>query len=200
VIVGGDGVSYGAPPPPRSTFKEMMLQEVGAKLDLKRVHFVGMLPYHDYLNLLQVSSAHVYLTYPFVLSWSFIEAMACGCLIVGSSTPPVLEVLRNEVNGLTVDFFSPDGIAKHVEAALDQQTEMQRLRDAARATAVKHFDLKAVLLPRWKALFDDLVHGRRPSNLDGGTAPIHPAKKASKGPRTPARRQTAAGLRIIGRR
>jgi len=199
VIVGGDGVSYGAPPPPRSTFKEMMLQEVGAKLDLKRVHFVGMLPYHDYLNLLQVSSAHVYLTYPFVLSWSFIEAMACGCLIVGSSTPPVLEVLRNGVNGLTVDFFSPNGIAKRIEDALDQQAQMQRLRDAARATAVQHFDLKTVLLARWNALFDDLIHGRRPSNVDGGTAPIHPAKKASKGSRTPARRPTA-GLQIVGRR
>ncbi|HLZ99521.1 MAG TPA: glycosyltransferase family 4 protein [Steroidobacteraceae bacterium] len=200
VIVGGDGVSYGAPAPPRSTFKEMMLQEVGAKIDLRRVHFVGMLPYHDYLNLLQVSSAHVYLTYPFVLSWSFIEAMACGCLIVGSSTPPVLEVLRNEVNGLTVDFFSPNGIAKRIETALDQQAEMQRLRDAARATAVKHFDLKKVLLPRWNALFDDLLHGRRPSNVDGGSAPIHPPKSASKGPRAPARRRSAAGLQVVGRR
>jgi glycosyltransferase involved in cell wall biosynthesis len=199
VIVGGDGVSYGAPPPPRSTFKEMMLQELGAKIDLKRVHFVGMLPYHDYLNLLQVSSAHVYLTYPFVLSWSFIEAMACGCLIVGSSTPPVLEVLRNEVNGLTVDFFSPNGIAKRIEMALDQQAEMQRLRDAARATAVDHFDLKTVLLPRWNTLFDDLIHGRRPSNVDGGSAPIHAAKSASKAPRAPARRRGASRLEVVGR-
>ena len=112
--------SYGAPPPPRSTFKEMMLQELGAKLDLTRVHFVGMLEYHDYLNLLQVSSVHVYLTYPFVLSWSFIEAMACGCLIVGSRTPPVLEVLRDGINGLTVDFFRPKSLANRIEAALEQ--------------------------------------------------------------------------------
>ncbi len=87
VIVGGDGVSYGAPPPPRSTFKEMMLQELGAKLDLSRVHFVGMLEYHDYLNLLQVSSVHVYLTYPFVLSWSFIEAWRAAASLWVPDTP-----------------------------------------------------------------------------------------------------------------
>jgi glycosyltransferase involved in cell wall biosynthesis len=134
------------------------------------VHFVGMLEYQDYLNLLQVSSAHVYLTYPFVLSWSFIEAMACGCLIVGSSTPPVLEVLRDGVNGLAVDFFAHKALAKTIESALDQPEKMQPLRRAARATAVKHFDLKTVLLPRWITLFEDLVNGRRPQCFDKSTA------------------------------
>ena len=163
VIVGGDGVSYGAPAPPRSTFRETMLQELGAKLDLERVHFVGMLDYEAYINLLQVSAVHVYLTYPFVLSWSFIEAMACGCLIVASDTPPVLEVLRDGSNGLTVDFFSPRKLANRIEAALAQPERMQVLRNAARATAVEQFDLKRVLLPRWRILFDDLIHGRRPA-------------------------------------
>jgi len=162
VIVGGDGVSYGAPAPPRSMFRDMMLQEVGAKLDLKRVHFLGMLDYRAYLNLLQVSSVHVYLTYPFVLSWSFVEAMACGCLIIGSDTPPVLEVLRDGRNGLTVDFFAHQQLASRIEAALDQPERMQALRQAARATALKRFDLKRLLLPRWNALFDDLIKGRRP--------------------------------------
>src|SRR5579862_1852815 len=161
VIVGGDGVSYGAPPPPRSTFKEMMLQEVGARIDLKRVHFVGMLPYHDYLNLLQVSSAHVYLTYPFVLSWSFIEALASGCLIVASNTPPVLEILREGVNGRAVDFFSHGALAEEVARLLARPRETKKLRDAARATAVTHFDLKRVLLPRWEKLIGDLAAGRR---------------------------------------
>jgi glycosyltransferase involved in cell wall biosynthesis len=163
VIVGGDGVSYGAPPPPRSTFKEMMLHELGDKIDLTRVHFVGMLEYHDYLNLLQVSSVHVYLTYPFVLSWSFIEAMACGCLIVGSRTAPVLEVLQNGSNGLTVDFFAPKSLATRIESALEQPDGMQALRNAARTTAVKYFDLKTVILPRWNTLFADLINGRRPA-------------------------------------
>ena len=162
VIVGGDGVSYGAPPPPRSTFREMMLQELGAKLDLKRVHFVGMLDYRDYLNLLQVSSVHVYLTYPFVLSWSFIEAMASGCLVIGSATAPVLEVLRDGENGLAVDFFAYKKLANRIEAALEQPEKMQALRKAARETAVTQFNLNGLVLPRWIALFDDLVNGRRP--------------------------------------
>ena len=163
VIAGADGVSYGMPAPPKSSFREMMLLELGSKLDLSRVHFVGRLEYHDYLNLLQVSAAHVYLTYPFVLSWSFIEAMASGCLIVGSRTPPVLEVLREGVNGLAVDFFSHEELAQRIQAALAQPAKMQALRDAARATAVGRYDLKGVLLKRWEGLIGDLVSGRRPA-------------------------------------
>jgi glycosyltransferase involved in cell wall biosynthesis len=163
VIVGGDGVSYGTPPPPRSSYREMMLDEVGQKLDLSRVHFLGNIDYHRYLNLLQVSAAHVYLTYPFVLSWSFVEAMAAGCLIIGSSTPPVLEVLRDGKNGLAVDFFSPAQLSNRIEHALDQPEDFQTVRKAARATAVKQFDLHDKLLPKWRALFDDLIDGRKPA-------------------------------------
>jgi glycosyltransferase involved in cell wall biosynthesis len=163
--VGGDGVSYGAPAPPRSTFRDMMLNELGTKLDLERVHFLGMIDYQVYLTLLQVSTVHVYLTYPFVLSWSFIEALASGCLVVGSATPPVLEVLRDGENGIAVDFFSPRAIANRIEAALGEPARMQPMRDAARATAVERFDLKRILLPRWHALFDDLINHRRPAVL-----------------------------------
>jgi glycosyltransferase involved in cell wall biosynthesis len=163
VIVGGDGVSYGAPPPPRSTFREMMLQELGASLDQERVHFVGMLDYFSYLSLLQISAAHVYLTYPFVLSWSCIEALAAGCVVIGSATPPVLEVLKNGRNGLTVDFFDHDALCKKIVAALEHPERMKALRKAARATAVSQYDLKRVLLPRWLALFNELIAGRRPA-------------------------------------
>ena len=163
VIVGGDGVSYGAPPPPRSTFREMMLQELGTDLDLQRVHFVGMLDYFAYLSLLQISSAHIYLTYPFVLSWSFLEALSAGCLVIGSSTPSVLEVLKNEQNGLTVDFFDRDRLAERIEFALAHPEQMKGLRAAARATALAQFDLNRMLLPRWLALFSDLIAGRRPT-------------------------------------
>jgi len=162
-IVGDDGVSYGAPPPPSSTFRALLLQELGSKLDLSRVHFLGLLDYDSYLNLLQISSVHVYLTYPFVLSWSFVEAMACGCLIVGSATAPVLEVLRDGKNGLTVDFFSHRQLANRIEYTLEHGRELEPLREAARATAVGQFDLKRLILPRWIALFDDLMSGRRPT-------------------------------------
>jgi glycosyltransferase involved in cell wall biosynthesis len=162
LIVGADGVSYGAPPPPGATFRQLMLEEVGKTLDLTRVHFLGLLDYGTYLRLLQVSSVHVYLTYPFVLSWSFIEAMASGCLIVGSATAPVLEVLRDGVNGLAVDFFSPTALAARIEEVLDHRDRMQALREAARETAVSQYDLKQQQLPRWNRLFADLIEGRRP--------------------------------------
>jgi glycosyltransferase involved in cell wall biosynthesis len=163
VILGGDEVSYGAPAPPQSTFREMMLKELKGKFDLSRVHFLGLIDHPTYQTLLQISSAHVYLTYPFVLSWSMVEAMACGCLIVGSATPPVLEAIKDGVNGLTVDFFDSGKIAERIESALAQPDRMQPLRDAARLTAVRQYDLKSVLLPRWMGLFNDLINGRRPS-------------------------------------
>ena len=97
VVVGGDGVSYGEPPPRGGSYRQMMLAELGAGLDHDRVHFLGHVPYDVYLNVLQVSSVHVYLSYPFVLSWSFIEALSCGCAVIGSSTPPVREVLKDGV-------------------------------------------------------------------------------------------------------
>jgi glycosyltransferase involved in cell wall biosynthesis len=179
VIAGGDGVSYGMPPPPKSSFREMMLLELGAKLDLTRVHFVGRLEYHDYLNLLQVSSVHVYLTYPFVLSWSFIEAMASGCLIVGSRTPPVLEVLQEGVNGLSVDFFSHSALTEQIDAALARPTATQPLGNTARATAVSQYDLKTVLLPRWERLMADLIHGRVPGQLENAVA-AHPVRRLTR--------------------
>jgi glycosyltransferase involved in cell wall biosynthesis len=165
VIVGDDGVSYGAPPPPSSTFRAMMLHELAGKLDLNRVHFLGRIDYHAYLSLLQISTVHVYLTYPFVLSWSCIEALACGCVIVGSATPPVLEVLRDGINGFTVDFFAPKKLANRIESALEQRRELAAMRQAARATAIERFNLNGLLLPRWSKLFDALVNGRSPDTL-----------------------------------
>jgi glycosyltransferase involved in cell wall biosynthesis len=140
-----------------------MLQEVGPKLDMSRVHFLGQIPYEFHLNVLQVSSAHVYLTYPFVLSWSFVEAMASGCAIIGSATPPVLEVLQDGVNGLSVNFFSPEEIADRVDEVLDHPDRMIEMRHAARETAVKHFDLQERILPLWNELINDLMNGKRPS-------------------------------------
>jgi glycosyltransferase involved in cell wall biosynthesis len=170
VIVGGDKVSYGAQLPGGETYRARMLREVGSDLPMDRIHFLSQVPYEVYLNLLQVSSAHVYLTYPFVLSWSFIEAMACGCAVIGSDTPPVLEVLRDGENGLLVDFFSPERIADRVDQILDHPNRAEHLRQGARATAVERFDLDTVILPRWVKLFDSLIQRRRPdaSSLGAG--------------------------------
>lgn len=165
LIVGGDGLSYSEPPPYGSTYREMLLAEVGDQLDLDRVHFLGQIPHDIYLNVLQISSVHVHLTYPFVLSWSFLEAMAAGCLIVGSATPPVLEVLEDRKNGLTVDFFAMNEISDRVEEVLSHPDRMQSLRDAARAKAVQEFDVQAVTLPRWDQLLRDLAEQRFPIEL-----------------------------------
>jgi glycosyltransferase involved in cell wall biosynthesis len=140
----------------------MLLTEVGEGLDLDRIHFLGQVPYETYLNVLQVSSVHVYLTYPFVLSWSFIEAMSAGCVIVGSATPPVLEVLRDGVNGLAVDFFSTDAICDRVDEVLDDPSRGRAIGAAARATAIRDFDTNAVILPRWDRLLHTLVERRLP--------------------------------------
>jgi glycosyltransferase involved in cell wall biosynthesis len=162
LIAGDDGTGYGDPPPGGATYRALLQAELADQLDLSRVHFLGHIPYELYKNLLQVSSVHVYLTYPFVLSWSFIEAMSAGCLILGSATNPVLEVLSDGENGLAVDFFDVQAIADRIDEALDHPDRMQALRDAARATAIRDFDLESRILPQWLELFGTLIEGRRP--------------------------------------
>jgi glycosyltransferase involved in cell wall biosynthesis len=105
LIVGGDKVSYGTYLPNGETYRERLLEEVGERIDAERVHFLGWVPYETFLSVVQISSAHVYLTYPFVLSWSMLEAMSAGCVLIGSKTPPVEEVIQDGVNGLLFDFF-----------------------------------------------------------------------------------------------
>ncbi len=145
VVVGEDRVAYGRRLPDGKTFKQLMLEKLD--LDLSRLYFTGRLPYHQYLQVLQASSVHIYLTRPFVLSWSMLEAMSTGCLIVASNTPPVTEVIQDNVNGIWVDFFSPQEIAVRVEEALDNADQMLHLRKMARETILNNYDL-ATLLPR----------------------------------------------------
>jgi glycosyltransferase involved in cell wall biosynthesis len=151
VIVGGDGVSYGARPR-EGTWKQIFLDEVKGELDLSRVHFAGLLPYEAYLGLLNHSRAHVYLTYPFVLSWSALEAMASGCLVVGSDTSPVSEAIRHGQNGLLVPFFDRDALVETVVSALAEPDRYAELRREARRTIVENYDLKRVCLPRQLAI------------------------------------------------
>jgi glycosyltransferase involved in cell wall biosynthesis len=155
VIVGGDSVSYGRPPP-QGSWRDHMLAEVGAELDMNRVHFVGWLPYEQYLAVLQISSAHVYLTYPFVLSWGLIEAMAAECQIIASRTSPVEEVIDGTSNGYLVDFFDREALVERVAAVLDDQPGTTEMRRNARRCAVERFDLKTVTLPAHLALIHRL--------------------------------------------
>jgi glycosyltransferase involved in cell wall biosynthesis len=147
VIVGGDGVSYGASPPPPTTWKSIFFDEVAGQIDPERVHFVGRLPYEDYLSALQISSAHIYLTYPFVLSWSLLEAMGAGCVVIGSNTDPVREVLNTE-NGILVPFFDVEQLAERVVGVLRHPHRFTSLRAHARRTILDQYDLVQICLPK----------------------------------------------------
>lgn len=148
VIVGGTGVSYGPAPAGGRNWKEIFLCEVRERLDLSRVHFLGQVPYAQFLSLLQVARVHAYLTYPFVLSWSLLEAMSAGGLVIGSRTPPVEEMIRDGENGRLVDFFDVSGWSAALIEALANPGAGAALRAAARRTVVEGYDLKRHSLPR----------------------------------------------------
>ncbi|MFN3460299.1 MAG: glycosyltransferase family 4 protein [Oceanibaculum sp.] len=170
LMVGGDDVSYGRRLPDGKTYREELLKEV--KIDPDRIHFLGRIPYAGFVKVLQLSSAHVYLTYPFVLSWSMLEAMSAGCLVIGSSTRPVMEAIEDGKNGLLVDFFSPAGIADAVDRVLDHPDRMAELRRAARQTIVDRYDLASICLPAQLGLIDTLVAGKIPAlDLAVGKSP-----------------------------
>ncbi len=140
ILVGGDGASYGAKPA-RGTWREHMLDELSSRMDVSRVHFAGRVGYEAYTKLLQRSDTHVYLTYPFVASWSLREAMSTGCAIVGSDTAPVREFIRHRKTGLLAPFLQPEVIADRVLELLEDDALNQRLRKGARAWAVKNLDM-----------------------------------------------------------
>jgi len=159
VIVGGDDVSYGARPP-KGKWKDIFVDEVRARLtpaDLLRVHFVGQLPYPGFVRLLQISTVHVYLTYPFVLSWSLLEAMSAGCAIVASDTAPLREAIHDGMTGRLVDFFDAAALAETVAELCADPQQRQRLCAAAREFAVSHYDLHTVCLPRQVVWVEALV-------------------------------------------
>ena len=156
-LVGGESVSYGSAPTDHPSWKAALLAEVGDKLDLSRVHFLGKVAYRDYLNLLRLSSAHIYLTYPFVLSWSMLEAMALGCLVIGSATAPVEEVIRDGVNGLLVPFFQTQVLAERVIEALAEPERFRSLRAEAHATIRARYDFEHHSWPAHLNLIDEFV-------------------------------------------
>lgn len=152
VIIGGNEVSYGSAPAPGSdgqarTWRQVFLNEVKDDLDLSRIHFLGKVPYSDFLRVLQVSTVHVYLTYPFVLSWSLLEAMSAGCAIVASDTAPVREAIQHGETGVLVDFFDPTALAHQVAELCQAPSIRARIGTRARAYAVRHFDLETKCLP-----------------------------------------------------
>ncbi|EXI71066.1 MAG TPA: glycosyltransferase family 4 protein [Candidatus Accumulibacter phosphatis] len=157
LIVGGDEVSYGRPLPEGASYREHYVRELGGRFDASRVHFLGKIPYPRFIDVLRLSRAHVYLTYPFVLSWSLLEAMSCGCPLIASDTAPVREVMQTGRNGLLVDFFSPAALAATIVSVLADPESTWPLRAQARRDIVDNFDLASCTLPRLVALVSDLA-------------------------------------------
>lgn len=160
LIVGGDGNPYGNPKQAGQAYKDKLVEEL--QPDLERTHFLGNIPWGRLHTAFQVSSAHIYLTVPFVLSWSMMEAMACGCVVIGSRTAPVEEVLDDRVNGLLVDFHDHTAIADRIDEVLDHPDRMQAVRERARATILDHYDLNDCM-NKQIALIERLVRGERPA-------------------------------------
>jgi glycosyltransferase involved in cell wall biosynthesis len=148
VIVGGQEAGYGPLHASRKSWKQIFLDETKDRLDLARVHFVGTIPYASFANLMCVTRVHAYLTYPFVLSWSMLEAMSAGTLVVGSATPPVQEIIQPGSNGLLVDFFDSKGWSATLTEALRNPAKFEPLRRAGRQTIIDGYDLKRKCLPR----------------------------------------------------
>lgn len=153
LIVGGDDISYGRKSDDGLSYREKLQNEV--RFDKNRVHFLGKLPYAAYLTMLQISSAHVYLTVPFVLSWSMLEAMATECVVIASNTAPVLEAV-NGSNGLLVDFFSPNAIAKQVDEVLSNQKKYAKLRKNAREYVIENYNVPKSI-QQYQHLFESLI-------------------------------------------
>jgi glycosyltransferase involved in cell wall biosynthesis len=166
LLVGGNGVSYGAAPDANvhgaSNWKEVFAREVRSQItesDWSRVHFLGKISYPHFVSLLQISTVHVYLTYPFVLSWSLLEAMSVGCAIVASNTQPLHEVVQHDQTGRLVDFFDAPRLAHEVCTLLDDAEARDRLGQNARAFAQANYDLQGVCLPRQIAWVQNLLKG-----------------------------------------
>jgi glycosyltransferase involved in cell wall biosynthesis len=164
VLVGGDDVSYGNAPPNAENWRTFM--QARTRFDPRRVHFVNRVPYSVFQQVLSISKAHVYLTYPFVLSWSMLEAMSHECMLVASRTAPVTEVVKDGVNGRLVDFYKPAEVTDAVVWALENQDATVKLRKQARDTVVKNYDLRSVCLPAQIDLITTLAEGRRPPRTE----------------------------------
>lgn len=153
VILGDRKVYYGIGHGSENHFDDVVAK---ASIDPARTHFLGKLDYSDYRTVLQVSSAHVYLTVPFVLSWSFLEAMATGCAVIGSDTAPVTEFVTDGDNGLLSNFFDTEELAQRMTEMLDAGPRIETMRVNARRTIRKRWSAD-VAIDTHMALVDRLM-------------------------------------------
>ncbi len=158
IMIGNDrNNGYGLKPPPDMTWKSYMLRELKNKIDLSRVHFTGQVAHQAMLSMMSISAAHVYYTYPFVLSWSSLEAMAVQALVLGSDTPPLWDAIENGKNGILNNFFDWEALADAMIEACTKPERFTDIRKAARQSVVDNFDQKRICLPKWLNLIDQVL-------------------------------------------
>ena len=148
LIIGGNGVSYGSSPPQGSCWKDIFMNEVRSQMsndEINRILFLGTVPYDSFLKVLQLSTVHVYLTYPFVLSWSLLEAMSSECAIVASNTEPLREVIDNNVSGKLINFFDKQALVNQICELLDNEDLRIKLGKNARSKIIKNYSLNKCL-------------------------------------------------------
>lgn len=157
IAIGSDGAGYGGRRRDDRTWRQAMVEELGDRLDHGRVHFVGRVEHQQMIDILSIGAAHVYYTYPFVLSWSLVEAMACECLIVGSDTAPVRDAITDGVDGVLNDFFDVEALSDAMIRAVRKPDAFAAMRQAARRTAIGRFDRATVGVPGWLSLIDEVA-------------------------------------------
>ena len=161
LIVGGSGTSYGKASTAEGGLRAEMEAEVGKRLDWNRVHFLGPVPYETFQRIVRISRCHIYLTMPFVLSWSLLEAMSMEATIVASDVEPVREAITHGETGLLVDFFRPDLLAAQVADVLAAPADYAHLGPAARRHVVATYDFLKVCLPQHLAQINALLPADR---------------------------------------
>jgi glycosyltransferase involved in cell wall biosynthesis len=199
LVVGTDKVAYGGDEEfiaPHKTFKEWALAQ--EDYDLSRFHFLGRLNPADLGRLLASTDLHIYLTVPFVLSWSMMDAMSCGAVVLASSTAPVREMIRDGETGLLADFFDPDALASKAIEALRNPADFRPLGRSAEAMIVERYSLNAVL-PQMLDIYEQaasskLIGWNLPSaSSQTGTPRLVQPTTPSCGPQRPIRKTPFRG-------
>jgi glycosyltransferase involved in cell wall biosynthesis len=156
-VIGGDGVSYGASLPDGQTWRSKLMAELGDSVDWSRVHFVGQIPYPSLVALLRLGRAHVYLTAPFVISWSLLETMALGKTVIASDVAPIRPFIENERTGILVDFFSPAALAERIAEVVAHPTNYAEIGEAARRHVLANYDFQRVCYPQVIRVFNSVL-------------------------------------------
>ena len=198
-LVGGDAVSYGVMPRQGGNWRNLMLKEMGDGIDLSRVHFMGKVAYEDHLALLQRSDAHVYLTYPFVASWSLREALACGCVVVGADTPTVTEFVQHEVTGLITPTLDPNALAETTLRALAETKLAAKMRVNAREFAEKRLGMDDYIT-RYRAYIEEIAGKPMLPPVPVEVKVAKPVMKVAKAPvKVPAKATVKAPAKTSGK-